>query len=66
MGFLEFIRKISVRNVPGNLFWFGSGSRGEEDDCSRSLPALLSKIPAEVNTEHLRFFNRCFIDTKPS
>lgn len=55
MGFLELIeliRKRSIRNVPGNLVWFGNLGRGKQDDCSRPLPALLSKIPAEVNTKH--------------
>lgn len=65
MGFLELIRKTSVRNVPGNLFWFGSMGRGEQDDCSRSLPALLSKIPIEVDNKHCNFLTAVSLTQSP-
>lgn len=55
MGFLELIRKISVRNVPGNFVWFRSLGRGKQDDCSRPMPALFSKFPIEINSEHYNF-----------
>lgn len=57
MGFLELIRKRSVRNVPDNLVWFGLGVWAEENRMNAQdlLPALLSKIPVEVNTEHYNF-----------
>lgn len=64
MGFLELIRKRSVRNTPGNLFWFGSRGR-EQDDSSRSLPALLSKMPIEVNTEHYNFLTAVSLTQSP-
>lgn len=65
MRFLELIRKTSVRNVPGNLFCFGSTDRREQDDCSSSLPALLSKIPKEVSTEHQDFLTAVSLTQSP-